>query len=133
MLDRAIRVQKQKALAEEGESAPNLDAIKVDEKEYPKLLEAVYKATDLPGKPRNFLGIAKSIPPAEMESLLLASYGADEQALASLANRRAQTVKEWLAGDGGIASERVFVVAPKLTADGIADKGAPTRVDFAIR
>ena len=132
-LDRAIRVQKQKALAEEGESAPNIDAIRIDENEYPKLLEAVYKATDIPDKPRNFLGIAKSIPPAEMESLLLASYGADGQALATLANRRAQTVKEWLAGDGAIASERVFVVAPKLTADGITDKGAPTRVDFAIR
>lgn len=132
-LDRAIRLQKQKALAEEGESTSNVDAITIDENEYPKLLEAVYKAADLPGKPRNFLGIAKSIPPAEMESLLLASYGADGQALAALANRRAQTVKEWLAGDGGIASERVFVVAPKLTADGITDKGAPTRVDFAIR
>jgi uncharacterized protein involved in outer membrane biogenesis len=133
MLDRAIRVQKQKLLAEEGESTSNVDAIKIDENEYPKLLEAVYKATDLPGKPRNFLGIAKSIPPAEMESLLLASYGADDPALAALANRRAQTVKEWLAGEGGITSDRVFVVAPKLNADGIADKGAPTRVDFAIR
>jgi len=132
-LDRSIRVQKQKALAEDGESTSNVDAIRVDENEYPKLLEAVYKATDLPGKPRNFLGFAKSIPPAEMESLLLASYRADDQALAALANRRAQTVKEWLAGDGAIAPERVFVVAPKLTADGIADKGAPTRVDFAIR
>jgi hypothetical protein len=126
-------VQKQKALAEDGESTSNVDAIRVDENEYPKLLEAVYKATDLPGKPRNFLGFAKSIPPAEMESLLLASYRADDQALAALANRRAQTVKEWLAGDGAIAPERVFVVAPKLTADGIADKGAPTRVEFAIR
>jgi hypothetical protein len=27
----------------------------------------------------------------------------------------------------------VFIVAPKLTAAGIADEGAPTRVDFAIR
>jgi hypothetical protein len=133
MLDRAIRVQKQKALAEEGESTSSVDAIKIGEKEYPKLLEAVYKITDLPDKPRNFLGIAKSIPPAEMESLLLASYRADDPALAALANRRATTVKEWLAGEGGIASDRVFVVAPKLTADGITDKGAPTRVDFAIR
>jgi uncharacterized protein involved in outer membrane biogenesis len=133
MLDRAIRVQKQKTLAEEGESTSSVDAIKIDEKEYPKLLEAVYKATDLPDKPRNFIGIAKSIPPAEMESLLLASYRADDPALAALANRRATTVKEWLAGEGGIASDRVFVVAPKLTADGITDKGAPTRVDFAIR
>ena len=57
----------------------------------------------------------------------------DEESLRALANRRAATVKEWFAGKGGIASERMFVVAPKLTADGIQDKGAPTRVEFAIR
>jgi hypothetical protein len=32
-----------------------------------------------------------------------------------------------------VAAERVFVVAPKLTAEGIGDGGAPTRVEFAIR
>jgi hypothetical protein len=42
-------------------------------------------------------------------------------------------VKEWLAGPGGIPAERVYIVAPKVTADGVADKGSATRVDFAIR
>ena len=79
------------------------------------------------------LGIAKSIPPAEMEALLLASYRVDDQALAALANRRAQAVKEWFARKGNLPPDRVFVVAPKLTSAGIEDKGAPTRVDFAIR
>jgi hypothetical protein len=87
----------------------------------------------LPDKPRNVFGIAKTIAPAEMEALLLASYRVDDEALATLANRRAQAVKEWFAGKGGVPGERVFIVAPKLTAAGIADAGAPTRVDFAIR
>jgi hypothetical protein len=30
-------------------------------------------------------------------------------------------------------AERVFIARPKLTGAGIADKGVPTRVDFAIR
>jgi len=85
------------------------------------------------GKPRNVLGIAKDLPATEMEALLLASYPADEEALRSLANRRAVAVKEWFVDAGGIASERVFVVAAKLNGDGITDKGSPTRVDFAIR
>jgi hypothetical protein len=68
-----------------------------------------------------------------MEQMLVTSYRVDDEALAALANRRAQTVKEWLAGDGGVASERVFIVAPRLSGEGITDKGAPTRVDFAIR
>ncbi|MGE5169209.1 MAG: DUF748 domain-containing protein, partial [Rudaea sp.] len=133
MLDRALRVQKQKALAEDGESAPPVEELTIGAEEYPKLLTAVYRATDLPDKPRNVFGFAKSIPPAEMEALLLASYRVDDEALATLANRRAQAVKEWLAREGGVASERVFIVKPKLGAEGIKDEGAPTRVDFAIR
>ena len=132
-LDRAMRAQKQKALVAKGESAASLDALTIDATEYPTYLSAVYDDTKLPDKPRNLIGLAKEIPPAEMESLLLASYSVDDEALRALANRRAETVKEWFAGKGGIASERMFVVAPKLTADGIQDKGAPTRVDFAIR
>jgi hypothetical protein len=132
-LDRALRVQKQKTMAEQGESAPPLETLTIGDDEYPKLLAAVYRATDLPNKPRNVLGIAKSIPPAEMESLLLASYRVDDEALATLANRRAQAVKEWFARKGNLPADRVFVVAPKLGAAGIDDKGAPTRVDFAIR
>jgi hypothetical protein len=93
----------------------------------------VYRETKLPDKPRNVLGFAKEIPPAEMESLLLASYGADDEALRGLANRRAQTVKEWLVDKGSVASERIFVMAAKLSSEGITDKGAATRVDFAIR
>lgn len=132
-LERALRVQKQKTLAEQGESAPPLEALTIGDDEYPKLLAAVYRDTDLPNKPRNVLGIAKSIPPAEMEALLLASYRVDDEALATLANRRAQAVKEWFARKGNLPPDRVFVVAPKLGAAGIDDKGASTRVDFAIR
>ena len=132
-LDRALRAQKQKALVGKGESAPSLDSLTIDAAEYPTYLTAVYDDTKLPDKPRNAIGFAKEIPPADMESLLLASYGVDDESLRALANRRATAVKEWFAAKGGIASERMFVVAPKLTADGIQDKGAPTRVDFAIR
>jgi len=132
-LDRAVRAQKQKALVAEGASAPSLDALTIDAAEYPKYLAAVYRDTKLPDKPRNVLGFAKEIPPAEMEALLLASYGADEEALRGLANRRAQTVKEWLVEKGSVPSERIFVVAAKLSGEGITDKGAVTRVDFAIR
>jgi len=28
---------------------------------------------------------------------------------------------------------RVFLVTPKLTAEGINDKGKPTRVDFSVK
>jgi hypothetical protein len=133
MLDQALRAEKLKSVSAAGTSASADDAAKIDAAEYPKLLAGVYKDADLKDKPRNAIGIAKTIPPAEMETLLLASYRVDEAALTALANRRAQTVKEWFVGEGGIPAERVFIVAPKVGGDGIKDPGAPTRVDFAIR
>lgn len=132
-LDRALRTQKQKALAADGASAPPVDTLTIDATERTRYLTAVYRDTDLPDKPRNLIGMAKDVPPAEMEARLLASYPVDDVALRTLANRRAQTVKEWFVGEGGIAPERVFIVAAKLSAEGSTDKGAPTRVDFAIR
>lgn len=133
MLDRAVRARKTKAMAADGESAPPPGSLTIDAAEYPKLLSVVYRETDLPDKPRNVLGIAKTIPAAEMESRLLASYRIDDAALTTLANQRAETVRQWFTHEGGIAAERIFVVAPKLGADGIKDSGLPTRVDFAIR
>lgn len=132
-LDAAMRTQKQKALAARGKPAPPLDQIRIDAAERPKYLAAVYRATELPGKPKNFLGIAKTVPDAEMAKLLLDSYKVDAAALTALANARAQAVKSWLVDQGHIAPERVSIVAPKLGTEGINDKGLPTRVDFAIR
>ena len=130
-LDRALRAQKQKALASRGESAP--ETLTIEATEYDDYLKAVYHDAKLPDKPRNFFGLEKDVPMEEMESRLLASYGADDTALRDLANRRAQAVEEWLVGHGGLAADRVFVLAPKLDATGIKDEGAATRVDFSIK
>jgi hypothetical protein len=133
MLDRAIRTQRRKDSAEES-SSDYSDGVKpIEPAEYEKLLAAVYKNTDLPDKPRNALGIAKTVPASEMEALLLKSYVVSDDMLVALANERARAIKQWFAGDGGVSPERVYVLAGKLGSDGVADKGAPTRVDFAIR
>ena len=133
MLEQALRAQKAKALAASGESAPALDKMTIDSGEYQKLLTAVYRDSNVPDKPRNAFGMLKTIPPAEMESRLLAAYRVDDAALTALANRRATAVKQWFTSEGGLPGERIFIVAPKLGADGIKDGGTPTRVDFAIR
>ena len=130
-LERAVRLSKQRA---QGGGAPaSVDAITVEAADYPRLVAAVYDDAKLPDKPKNALGFAKEIPVADMEALLLASYPVDDEALRALANERAQAVKTWLAESGGIAPERMFLVASKLGADGVKDDGAPTRVDFALK
>ena len=62
------------------------------------------------------------LPPKEMENLTIFN---------ALAERRALLVKRHLEAQGKVANERMFLVAPKLTAVGIKDKGKPNRVDYS--
>jgi len=150
-VDRAVRQVKLEDLRDAGKAPESVDDVVIDAKEYPELLERAYGDADIAGKPRNFLGIAKDIPVAEMEKLMLASASVSEEDLRDLALRRAQSAKEYLTGPGKIPAERVFIVEPKLTgseatpkvaggdvkaktAGGDAGaKLAPARVDFALR
>ncbi len=128
----AIRAQKLKQLVARGRSV-NLDSITVTPEEYPKLLEAAYKDAKFP-KPRNVLGLAKSLPAEEMETLMLTNsvFGENEQR--SLANKRVDVVREVLhAVLGDRLVERVFVIAPKLTTAGLKESDNAARVEFGLR
>ncbi|VVE04215.1 DUF748 domain-containing protein [Pandoraea sputorum] len=128
-VERAIKAQKVKAMVGKGESV-DVDGMTVTPEERSKYLTAAYKAADF-AKPRNMIGLTKSLPDDEMEKLMETNVKVGDDDLRALAERRAQRVRSWL--DGKIASDRLFVVAPKLNADGIKDKGATTRVDFALK
>jgi hypothetical protein len=68
-----------------------------------------------------------------MERLMLANAQVAEETLRQLADARAGAAKTWLVETGKVPAERVFLVAPHLGAEGIKDKGKPTRVDFALK
>ena len=53
--------------------------------------------------------------------------------LVLLADSRAQAARNWLVESGKIRAERISVVAPTLSGEGIKDSGKPTRVDFTLR
>ena len=97
-----------------------------------KYLEEVYGDTDIKDKPRNLIGIAKSIPDAQMEEMLRSVAPVGDEQLRQLADARAQAVYEKLLAHEGLA-ERVFIVAPQLDADGIKDDGVPSRVEFSLK
>ncbi|MEX3762538.1 DUF748 domain-containing protein [Paraburkholderia phenoliruptrix] len=128
-VDRLVKQQKIRDVVGNGQSV-DLSSITVDPKEYDKYLTKAYKAADFK-KPRNFVGLTKSLPDDEMKSALAANAPIDEASLRQLAQQRAQSVQQYL--EGKIDSSRVFIVAPKLDADGIKDKGATTRVDFGLK
>ena len=92
---------------------PGTAPIAVTAAEYPPLLKDVYKRAELPGRPRNFIGLNKDIPPTEMEALLLGSIEVDEGAVRELAVQRAVAVRDYLAA-AGLPPERLGLGAAKM-------------------
>jgi hypothetical protein len=70
----------------------------------------VYRRADIV-KPKNVIGLAKDLPPAEMEALLLASITVADDAMQQLAVRRGVAVRDYLASraiavDGSSSARR---------------------------
>jgi hypothetical protein len=131
-IERKVKAQKFDDLRREGKVPASADAARVEPAEYEKYLRRAYGEEKFP-KPRNAIGFARELPVPEMEKLMLTHAQVTDEDLRLLANARAQAAKDWIVDEGKVPAERVFLVAPKLTADGIKDKGKPTRVDFAVK
>jgi Domain of Unknown Function (DUF748) len=129
LMERRIKAQKVKELRERGESV-NIETVEIAPDEYNKYLERAYKAAKF-SKPRNFLGLTKSLPPEEMKKLMLDNTEVTDQDLEKLAAARAAAVRRYLSKK--VDPVRLAVVAPHLNAEGVEDKGKPTRVDLAIQ
>jgi hypothetical protein len=132
MLERKVKGQKLKAMLASGEKAPSLAELTVGSGEYEKYLAAAYGEEKFP-KPRNVVGLVKSLPVPEMEKLMLTHAEVSDEDIRQLAEQRAEAARNWLLAEGKIPAERVFLLAPKLSAEGIKDKGKPTRVDFSLK
>ncbi len=78
--------------------------------EAPALLAAVYRRADIP-KPRNLIGLARELPAAEMEKLLLASIPVDADRMRELALDRAGRVRDELVRLG-VDHQRIYLLAP---------------------
>ena len=89
-------------------------AVALSDAERPALLKDVYRRVDIT-KPRNVLGLAKDIPDADMEALLLASITVSEDSMRELALQRGVAVKDYLASRK-LGAERLFLGAPKIVA-----------------
>ncbi len=127
-IERAVKAEKLKDLKKKGE-ASSVDAVEVDSSEYPTYLERAYKDASFP-KPRNLIGMQKTLPVDEMEKLMLTYLPATDDDVRQLALRRAEYVQSWLVEQGKVPTTRVFLVEPKVEADG---KGKGSRVDFSLK
>lgn len=130
-VDDQIRAAKAAATAPRGKK-PSVAGVQVSAAERTKYLEEVYDDADIKDKPRNLIGMAKSVPADQMEAMLRSVAPVGDEQLRQLADARAQAVYEKLQAQEGLA-DRVFIVAPQLDADGIKDEGQPSRVDFSLK
>lgn len=131
-MERKIKALKLKAIVKQGGDAGSVDEVMLTPDEYQKYLKLAYKDESFP-KPRNMIGLAKDLPPQEMEKLMVTNAKVTDDDMRALADQRAQAVKEWLIHDGQIPAERVFIVAPKLDGGDIKDKGKVSRADFSLK
>ena len=122
----AIRREKLKDLEKRGVAPASPDAVEVVPGEYAAYLRRAYREARIP-KPRNVLGLPRELPEAEMEKLLLASQPVTEDDLRQLAARRAAAVQIWLAEQGRVPLERLFLRTPRLAAEAKAG-----RVEFSL-
>ena len=133
-IDRKVRALKLKDMVGRGVSA-DAATLTVTPQEYPALLKRVYKDADFK-KPRNMVGLQKDIPVEEMENLLSTNATISDDDLITLANGRAQAVKDWLVGEGKVPDTRIFILGSKSGNQGAKDdaaKAKANRVDFSLK
>ncbi|HTT76676.1 MAG TPA: DUF748 domain-containing protein, partial [Candidatus Binataceae bacterium] len=122
-LDHAMREQKAK------ETGKSIGQVTIEPDEYNKYLYRAYKAANFP-KPRDFVGMVKKLPPAEMTKLMLANVKVTDASLKNLANTRAAAVAAYL--EKTIKPSRIMIEPPQLNASGIKDGGKATRVQLSL-
>jgi uncharacterized protein involved in outer membrane biogenesis len=132
-IENKVRAQKFKELARQGTAPKSVEDVQVNKDEYERFLRAAYDEESFP-KPRNVIGLAKSLPVPEMENLMLKYAKVSDDEARELANRRAQVVRERLLA-AQIAADRLFTVAakPLTTEEQEKIKARPSRVDFSLR
>jgi hypothetical protein len=129
--DGKLRAAKVREIVRAGGSVdPATVGIEPGERE--RLVGRVYADEKIADKPRNFIGMAKSIAASEMEALIMAAIVVSEEDLRRLANDRSTAVRDHLGDQGKVPRERLFLVAPLLDGSG-EPKLPPTRVDFSLK
>ena len=117
-LEARLLAERRREMLREGAAAADADALAtLDAPTRARLLKEVYRATSLPNKPRNAIGLARDIPGPEMEALLVAAIPVGPDAMRELALQRGLAVRDALLARG-LPGERLFLAAPKLRAAG---------------
>src|SRR5208337_3227568 len=112
---RKLKAEKLRETVKKGETPPPLDQVTIEKGEYDKYLKMAYRDEKFP-KPRNLIGLAKDLPPSEMEKLMITHIVITDDDLRGLAALRAAQVRDIILKQGRVEGERVFMAEPKSLA-----------------
>jgi len=130
--ERKLKTQKMNDLIRKGEKVESVDAITLEPQEYDRYLKRAYGAEKFP-KPRNLIGLEKSLPNEEMEKLMMTHIVVKDDDLRLLATKRAETVADAIRSEGSFDAGRVFVVEPKTLQPEDKKDVKRSRVDFRLK
>jgi hypothetical protein len=131
ILERKVKAEKLKESVKKGLDGGSLEDVELKPEEYEKYLTLAYKEEKF-AKPKNVVGLNKSLPVPEMEQLMLANITADDSEMRDLAERRAVAARDWLAEQGSVPGDRIFVLEPKVEAEAGGNKSS-SRAEFSLR
>lgn len=128
-LTEMIQNVKWSDLDDDQQKTVSIQQLEISAEEYPKLLKKVYKNAEFP-RPRNMVGLLKSLPTEEMEKLLLANIQAGDDEMAALAKARAMAVHDSLIAINIELKPRLFLMTTDIYAE--PKDGSVSRVEFGI-
>ena len=132
LLEREIKVLKFNSMGRRGKNITKPDDVTLENGEYETYLRKIYGEKSFP-KPRNIIGVEKSLPVAEMEKLIYANTEIKDDDLRLLAAQRAVNTKEALLLLGEVEAERVFIVSANYASPSLKEGLKKSRVDFRLK
>ncbi len=124
-----LLAQRSKKDAEKNPAASLTDLVP---EEYGKLLAKAYRSAKFE-KPKGLLGVAKSLPEAEMEALIKKNISITDDDLRALAKERAEAVMDHLTLQGQVAAGSLFLVESPGMAPEQKENVPGSRVDLRIK
>jgi hypothetical protein len=131
ILERKVKTQKLLETVKKGQAGGSPEDVVVKPEEYAKYLALAYKEEKF-AKPKNVIGLTKSLPVPEMEQLMLANINAGDSEMRELGELRATAARTWLVEKGGVPDNRIFMLAPKVEAAADSKKSG-NKVVFSLR
>ena len=131
-IERKMKARKLNDMLKENLPAVPVDEVKIMPQEYEKYLTQVYRAESFP-KPRNAIGLVKTLPVAEIEKLLMTYAVVKDDDLRLLAMQRAAAVNDLFLKSGQVTADRIFIIEPKSLTPEKKEKIKDSRVDFKLK